>query len=102
MTTSGSDVSQHAQGTGDDPVTVAARAPRLRITGVVPWAAAGVAMATLIVGGLAHGGALIGHWRPEIDPLLAADDPLLRGHRRARAAIAARAGLGVRARRASR
>ena len=56
-------------------MTVAARAPRLRITGVVPWAAAGVGMATVSVGGLAHGGALIGHWRPEIDPLLAVTIP---------------------------
>ena len=31
--------------------------------------------ATLIVGGAAHGGALIGHWRPEIDPLLAVTIP---------------------------
>ena len=89
------------QGTGDDPVTVAARAPRLRITGVVPWAAAAVARGTLIVGARARHrrGRSSATGGPEADPLLARDDPVLRGRRRARPAAAAGAGVGVRARR---
>jgi hypothetical protein len=42
-----------------------AHAPRLRITGVVPWAAAAVATATIAVEL-----PFIGHWGPEADPLL--------------------------------
>src|SRR5688500_8247807 len=44
---------------------MAAGAPRLRITGVVPWAAAAVAAATIAVDV-----PFIGHWGPEADPLL--------------------------------
>ena len=44
---------------------MAARAPRLRITGAVPWAAAAVAAATIAVDV-----PFVGHWGPEADPLL--------------------------------
>ena len=52
-------------GTGDDPMTVVARAPRLRINVAVPWVAAAVAVATIAVNV-----PFIGYWRPEADPLL--------------------------------
>ena len=52
-------------------MTLAARAPRARITVALPWAAAGVALVTLVVGAVQRGGTVIGHWRPEVDALLA-------------------------------
>jgi hypothetical protein len=51
-----------------EAVIVTARVPWARI---IPWTAATVAVVTLIVGAAAHGGAVIGHWQPEIDPLFA-------------------------------
>ena len=47
-------------------MTVAALTPSLRITRVVPWAAAAVALVTIAVDV-----PFIGHWRPQADPLLA-------------------------------
>ena len=67
------------QRTDDDPVTVAARTPRARITTALPWAGAGIALVILSVGAVVHGGAVIGLWRPQVDPLLAVTIPCFAG-----------------------
>jgi methylthioxylose transferase len=68
------------QGAGDDPVTFAARASRSRIIAAVPWAAAAVALGTLIAGAYVRGAGrpvglpyapLTGNWNPQADLLVA-------------------------------
>ena len=56
-------------------MTLAAHAPRAWITAALPWAAAAIAVATLFAGLFVPGGALVGNWGPEVDPLLAVTIP---------------------------